>query len=122
MAFKLNSSLPVSYTHLLKAGLVSPRQSGGYYDRFRDRLIFPIFNLNGKVAGFGARALETGDKSGPKYLNSPETPVFEKGAFLYGLHLARQKIRREKTAIIVEGYTDVITAFQAGIKLSLIHI
>ncbi|HPZ41827.1 MAG: DNA primase [Dethiobacteria bacterium] len=101
---------------LLKAGLVSPRQSGGYYDRFRDRLIFPIFNLNGKVAGFGARALETGDKSGPKYLNSPETPVFEKGAFLYGLHLARQKIRREKTAIIVEGYTDVITAFQAGIK------
>ena len=101
---------------LLQAGLVSPRQGGGHYDRFRDRLIFPIFNIGGKVAGFGARALEAGDKGGPKYLNSPETPVFEKGAFLYGLHLAREQIRRHKTVIVVEGYTDVITAFQAGIK------
>ncbi len=101
---------------LLKAGLVSPRQSGGYYDRFRDRLLFPICNLSGEVVGFGARALEEGDRSGPKYLNSPETPVFEKGTYLYGLHLARREIRLRKTAIIVEGYTDVITAFQAGIK------
>lgn len=100
---------------LLKAGLVSPRQSGGYYDRFRDRLLFPICNLNGKVVGFGARAMAAGD-SGPKYLNSPETPVFEKGAYLYGMHLARREIRLRKTAIIVEGYTDVITSFQAGIK------
>ena len=101
---------------LLKAGLVSPRQSSGYYDRFRDRLLFPICNLSGEVVGFGARALEEGDRSGPKYLNSPETPVFEKGTYLYGLHLARREIRLSKTAIIVEGYTDVITAFQAGIK------
>lgn len=101
---------------LLQAGLVSPRQSGGCYDRFRDRLIFPIFNPGGKVAGFGARALETDNQSGPKYLNSPETPVFEKGTFLYGLHLAREQIRRLKRVIVVEGYTDVITAYQAGIK------
>lgn len=101
---------------LHRAGLVSPRQSGGFYDRFRDRLIFPIFTAGGKVAGFGARAMEEGDKSIPKYLNSPETPVFEKGSFLYGLHLAREQIRSRKTVIVVEGYTDVITAFQAGIK------
>ena len=101
---------------LHRAGLVSPRQSGGFYDRFRDRLIFPIFTAGGKVAGFGARAMEEGDKSIPKYLNSPETPVFEKGTFLYGLHLAREQIRSRKTVIVVEGYTDVITAYQAGIK------
>lgn len=106
----------VSSELLLQAGLVTPRQGGGHYDRFRDRLIFPICNMSGKVAGFGARLLEAGDKSGPKYLNSPETPVFEKGAFLYGLHLAREEIRRRKTVIVVEGYTDVITACQAGIK------
>ncbi|HOJ84993.1 MAG TPA: DNA primase, partial [Bacillota bacterium] len=90
----------VSSELLLQAGLVTPRQGGGHYDRFRDRLIFPIFTISGKVAGFGARLLEAGDKSGPKYLNSPETPVFEKGAFLYGLHLAREEIRRRKSVIV----------------------
>ncbi len=106
----------ISSDFLLQAGLASPRQGGGCYDRFRDRLIFPIFNIGGKVAGFGARAMEAGEKSGPKYLNSPETPVFEKGTFLYGLNLAREHIRRMKTVIVTEGYTDVITAYQAGIK------
>ena len=101
---------------LLKAGLISPRRDSGYYDRFRDRLMFPISNISGKIVGFGARALAEGEKSGPKYLNSPETPVFKKGAYLYGLHLARQEIRSRQVAIVVEGYTDVITAFQAGIK------
>ena len=101
---------------LVKAGLVSPGREKGYYDRFRNRVIFPIFNISGKVAGFGGRALEEGEKSGPKYLNSPETPVYEKGSLLYGLNLAREEIRREKKAVIMEGYTDVITAFQAGIK------
>lgn len=101
---------------LHRAGLVSPRKGGGFYDRFRDRLIFPIFDASGKVAGFGGRAMEEGDGSIPKYLNSPETPVFEKGTFLYGLHLAREQIRSRKEVIVVEGYTDVITAFQAGIK------
>jgi len=101
---------------MVKAGLVSPGRDKGYYDRFRGRLIFPIFNISGNVAGFGGRVLEEGEKSGPKYLNSPETLVFDKGSMLYGLNLAREEIRREKKAIVMEGYTDVITAFQAGIK------
>ena len=102
---------------LLKSGLVSPREGKeGFYDRFRHRLIFPIFNLSGKISGFGGRALDEGEKTGPKYLNSPETAVFEKGAVLYGLHLAREQIRREKKAVVVEGYTDVISAFQCGLK------
>lgn len=101
---------------LLKAGLVSKREGGGVYDRFRHRIIFPIFNLRGKVMGFGGRSLEESSRSGPKYLNSPETPVFHKGSALYGLHLARDQIRRERSAIVVEGYTDVITAHIAGLK------
>ncbi len=101
---------------MVKSGLVSPGREKGYYDRFRDRVIFPIFNISGKVAGFGGRALSEGEKSGPKYLNSPETPVFDKGSILYGLNLARDEIRRQKKAVVTEGYTDVITAFQAGIK------
>ncbi len=101
---------------MVKAGLVSPGKEKGYYDRFRDRLIFPIANISGKIAGFGGRTLSEGDKSGPKYLNSPETPVFEKGLMLYGLNLAKEEIRRLKSAVVMEGYTDMITAYQAGIK------
>ena len=101
---------------MVKSGLVSPGREKGYYDRFRDRVIFPIFNISGKIAGFGGRTMSEGDKSGPKYLNSPETPVFDKGNMLYGLNLAREEIRRQKKAIVTEGYTDVITAYQAGIK------
>jgi DNA primase len=104
---------------MVQAGLVSPGREKGYYDRFRDRVIFPIYNISGKTAGFGGRALEEGEKSGPKYLNSPETPVFNKGSMLYGLNLAREEIRREKRAVVMEGYTDVITAYQAGIKNSV---
>lgn len=101
---------------LLKAGLVSSREGGGYYDRFRDRLMFPICNHTGRVVGFGGRALPWGDKDSPKYLNSPETPVFNKSSMLYGFHLARSYIRSAQSAIIVEGYTDVIAAYQAGFK------
>ncbi len=101
---------------MLQAGLVSAREGGGVYDRFRHRIIFPIFHVNGKVVGFGGRALDEGEKAGPKYLNSPETPVFQKGAVLYGLHLAREQMRRDNTAVVVEGYTDVIAAHQAGLK------
>ncbi len=101
---------------MVKSGLVSPGREKGYYDRFRDRVMFPIFNISGKIAGFGGRTMSEGDKSGPKYLNSPETPVFDKGNMLYGLNLAREEIRRQKKAIVTEGYTDVITAYQAGIK------
>lgn len=106
----------VSPELMVKAGLISPGKEKGYYDRFRDRLIFPIANINGKIAGFGGRTLAEGDKSGPKYLNSPETPVFEKGMMLYGLNLAKEEIRRLKSAVVMEGYTDMITAYQAGIK------
>ncbi|MFQ6000554.1 MAG: DNA primase, partial [Anaerolineae bacterium] len=88
-------------------------KGGGYYDRFRGRLIFPIRNIRGEVIGFGARAL---DDSQPKYLNSPETPVFSKGRVLYGIDLAKRAIRERDQVIIVEGYTDVITAHQRGFR------
>jgi DNA primase len=101
---------------MIKAGLVSPGKDKGYYDRFRNRVMFPIFNISGKAVGFGGRSLTDDQKSGPKYLNSPETPVFSKGQVLYALNLAREDIRREKKAVVMEGYTDVIAVYQAGIK------
>ncbi|MBM4235529.1 MAG: DNA primase [Firmicutes bacterium] len=101
---------------MLKAGLINPGRHKGYYDRFRNRVIFPIFNASGKVAGFGGRTMATGEKEGPKYLNSPQSPVFDKSAILYGLNLARDEIRRSKKVVVMEGYTDVIAAHQAGLK------
>lgn len=101
---------------LVKAGLVSPGREQGYYDRFRNRVVFPICTISGKVAGFGGRILDEKGKSGPKYLNSPETEIFSKGTMLYGLNLAREESRRLKTVVVMEGYTDVITAYQAGFK------
>ncbi|MFQ6617227.1 MAG: DNA primase, partial [Fidelibacterota bacterium] len=98
-----------------KAGLVLKRESGGYYDRFRNRIIFPIINLSGRVAGFGARALEEA-KDIPKYINTPETPVYHKSRILYGLYKTREEIRSEGTAVLVEGYTDFISLYQAGIR------
>jgi len=98
---------------IFAAGLSVEREGGGYYDRFRGRLIFPIRDILGEVIGFGARAL---DDSQPKYLNSPETPLFSKGAVLYGIDLAKRAIREKDQAIIVEGYTDVITAHQRGFR------
>lgn len=83
----------------------------GYYDRFRDRLIFPIFDPKGNVCGFGGRVF---DDSHPKYLNSPDTALFHKGNNWFGLHLAKEAIRKHQRAIIVEGYMDVIQAHQAG--------
>lgn len=95
---------------LLAAGLIIEREDGGgHYDRFRGRLIIPIRDERGGVVGFGARAL---DDSTPKYINSPQTPVFDKGTVLFGLDLAKGAIRREGLAIIVEGYMDVLTAHQ----------
>ncbi len=95
------------------AGLIVPREGGGYYDRFRGRLMFPIRNRNGEVIGFGARTL-TGEE--PKYLNSPQTTLFDKSGTLYGLDLAKDAIRQQNLAIIVEGYMDVIGAHQGGFK------
>ena len=97
---------------LVEAGLVSERESGGIYDRFRNRITFPIRDAVGKMAGFGARILNPEDQ--PKFLNSPQTPLFDKGRLLYGLDLARKPIRSEDQVVIVEGYLDVIALHQAG--------
>lgn len=95
----------------VQAGLILPRKSGGHYDRFRGRVIFPIFNLRKQIIGFGGRVL---DDTLPKYLNTPETPLFHKGKALYGLHEAFQSIRENDCAVIVEGYTDVLALKKHG--------
>ena len=94
-----------------KAGLVAARASGGYYDRLRDRLVFPIQDPSGRVVSFGGRVLGEGE---PKYLNGPETPVFRKRALLYGLHQSGDVLRRERRALLVEGYLDVISLHARG--------
>ena len=95
---------------LLESGLVLENKKGGYYDRFRGRIIFPIFDLRGNVLGFGGRVL---DNSEPKYMNSPETIVYNKRKHLYGLNFAKDS--SHKRIIVVEGYMDVISLFQFGI-------
>jgi DNA primase len=98
---------------MLKAGLVLERQGKeGHYDRFRNRAVFPILGESGKVVAFGARAL---DGSEPKYLNSPESPVYSKSRILYGLSWARPAVVREKRAVLMEGYLDVARAIEAGV-------
>ena len=102
----------ISTAHAEEAGLVAPRRTGdGHYDRFRARLIFPITEANGRVIGFGGRAL--GDDT-PKYLNSPESPIYRKGRALFGLSLATDAIRKEGRAIVVEGYFDLIALHRVG--------
>src|SRR6202043_950938 len=90
--------------------------AGGFYDRFRDRLMFPIRDSRGRVIGFGGRVIDQGE---PKYLNSPESPLFHKGRELYGLYEARQARRDFKRLIIVEGYMDVVRLHQAGITYAV---
>jgi DNA primase len=102
-----------SWSDLSEAGLVVEREGGGYYDRFRGRLIFPIRDVRGQIVGFGARAL---DDSLPKYLNSPQTPLFDKSGVLYGIDQAKDAIRDQGQAVIVEGYMDVLMAHQYGRK------
>lgn len=97
---------------LLAAGLTVRRDDGRTYPRFRERLLFPIHDLRGRVVGFGGRLLGPGE---PKYLNSPETPVFQKGRMLYNLHHARQAIRQEQSVIVVEGYFDVLRLVLVGV-------
>ncbi len=125
--FNIGYSLPqwdASYRHLRqkgietaaleKAGLIIRKDSGdGFYDRFRDRLIFPIFDLKKRVIGFGGRVL---DSSLPKYINSPESPIYIKGENLYCLEKARQEIGKRGYLLIVEGYLDAIMTYQKGIK------
>ncbi|MBR9998576.1 MAG: DNA primase [Cyclobacteriaceae bacterium] len=97
---------------LEKAGLII-RKEDKVYDRFRGRVLFPIHNLTGKTIAFGARIL-TGEKNQPKYINSPETPVYHKSQILYGIYQGRQAIRQKDNCYLVEGYTDVISMHMAG--------
>ncbi|HET9851383.1 MAG TPA: DNA primase [Candidatus Limnocylindrales bacterium] len=97
---------------LTDAGLAKPSNRGGVYDAFRGRIIIPIRDASGRPIGLGGRILP--DAEGPKYLNSPATALFDKSRTLYGIDLAKTAIRREKLAVIVEGYTDVMAAHQAG--------
>jgi DNA primase len=98
------------------AGLVITGDGGKRYDRFRDRIMFPIHDGGGRVIGFGGRVLDKGE---PKYLNSPETPLFSKGRELYGLFQARQAIRAAGRAIVVEGYMDVVALAQHGVEYAV---
>lgn len=102
----------VSDEMLLEVGLAGRARTGRLYDRMRGRVVFPICAANGSPRGFAGRLI-TGD--GPKYLNSPETPLYKKSELLYGLHLAQASIAKNQQAVIVEGYTDAIAAHQAGI-------
>jgi DNA primase len=100
---------------LEKVGLIiKSEKKKGYYDRFRGRVMFPIWNTKGDVIGFGGRTLESTDAA--KYLNSPESIIFQKGKNLFGLNMAKEHIRKEDSVLITEGYFDVITAHQMGVK------
>lgn len=101
---------------LVKAGMVNENEEKKRYDRFRDRIMFPILNLKGKIVGFGGRVIE---KNEPKYLNSPETPLFEKGQELYNLFTARKAIRDAEKVLVVEGYMDVVVLSQYGIEYAV---
>jgi DNA primase len=98
---------------LMQAGLVVTNDSGRRYDRFRDRIMFPIRNARGQIIGFGGRVLDSGE---PKYLNSPETPIFRKGQELYGLFEARKNPGKPKEIVVVEGYLDVASLVQFGVE------
>ncbi|HEU5171725.1 MAG TPA: DNA primase [Gemmatimonadales bacterium] len=98
---------------LLETGLAAQRDDGRVVARFRDRLLFPIHDLRGRAVGFGGRLLGDGE---PKYLNSPETPLFSKGRLLYNLHAARPAIRQHETVLVVEGYFDVLRLVLAGVE------
>jgi DNA primase len=111
------SSQRVSPSLMEKSGLILPRKNkNGYYDRFRNRIMFPIMDANMLVIGFGGRVL---DDSLPKYLNSPETPVYNKGRSLYGIQQAKEKCRATGTVFIVEGYLDLLALYQHGIENSV---
>ena len=110
----ITAALGAKPERLLAAGLLIARDSGGHYDRFRERIMFPIRDRRGRVVGFGGRVLGTAD--GAKYLNSPETPVFHKGSELYGLYQARKAVRKLERLVVVEGYMDVVSLAQFGVR------
>ena len=100
---------------LEKVGVIIKKEDGSYYDRFRGRIIFPIFSITGRIIAFGGRRLKD-DENIPKYINSPETKVYTKSKVLYGLYQGRDSIRKKGYAILVEGYMDCISLFQAGFE------
>jgi DNA primase len=104
---------------LVTVGLTIRSDEGRVYDRFRDRVMFPIHDQRGQVIGFGGRVMGGESNDGPKYLNSPETPLFQKGQELYGLFLARQAIRAAGRVVVVEGYMDVVALAQHGIEYTV---
>jgi DNA primase len=103
-----------SEAELLATGLLTRNREGRVYDRFRGRIMFPLWNSRGRVNGFGGRAM--GEARGAKYINTPESPLFHKGNELYGAHLARSAAAKKREVIVVEGYTDVIALHQAGFE------
>ncbi|MDR3476623.1 MAG: DNA primase [Gammaproteobacteria bacterium] len=105
-----------SKLQLFEAGMLIKKDEGGFYDRFRDRIMFPIHDRRGRIIGFGGRIIDVGE---PKYLNSPETPIFQKGHELYGLYQALQANRQLTRIIVVEGYMDVIALFQNQITYAV---
>lgn len=118
-AYLQRESIPATVAEQL--GLIKRRQKGdGYFDIFRHRLIFPILSASGEVLGFGARVLRSEEQ--PKYLNSPESPIFHKGKTLYGLHETAKHILSEDAVIVVEGYMDLIALFSAGIKNTVANL
>jgi DNA primase len=106
--------LDISISSLIAAGLVIEKENGNGYDRFRNRVIFSLFDLSGRVIGFAGRGMT--DQEQPKYLNSPETALYRKKELLYGLFMARQAIKEKGYVIVVEGYMDYLALFQGGIK------
>lgn len=112
--FKQLLSKKFSRAEMERAGLIKKSSSGRYMDMFRNRLIFPIFNEQGRITAFAGRQLEPA--KGPKYLNSPESRVYNKSRVVYGLNLAGEHIRKADQVLVVEGYTDVISLYQSGIK------
>lgn len=117
----MNGMIAAGYSpdELEKSGLIIKRTGrDGYYDRFRGRAMFPVFEASGRLVGFGARRMGE-DPDQPKYINSPETPLYNKSRVLYGLFQAKDTIRKEAYALMVEGYADVISLHQAGVKTAI---
>ncbi|MCM8770937.1 MAG: DNA primase [Candidatus Omnitrophica bacterium] len=110
-------SKEINLSLLEKSGLIIPKQGGGYYDRFRQRIIFPVYDLKNRIIAFGGRILPSREKEMEvaKYINSPETPIYVKGKNLFGLNFTKDNIAKFNAAVIVEGYMDFLTAYQEGI-------
>ena len=114
---KFASARNIGFKELEELGLVIARESGsGHYDRFRNRIIFPISEITGRICGFGGRTLTEDDPKQPKYMNSPESPVFDKKSVLYGLYHSKNEIGRKRKAVLVEGYMDFIKLYANGIR------